>query len=211
MTETPTGEAVSQGVESPSPAVSLTYSAIHEQIAGDQAPAGRLDLVVIGLRLIAVYFLADGVLLLVTLPILWLMNAPFPGGPFSQFLYALTPSATKFAVAVAIWMVAKPIGRWALRDVPALVGGPRARYSAAQLQALLFSVLGLYLAAYACRHLATLTMLLASRAENSIVYDTRDEFRETGITMVVELAVAAVIFFGARGLSKLWHNARSTR
>ncbi|QOV90440.1 hypothetical protein [Humisphaera borealis] len=193
--------------EATAPAGSLAYSTGDEHSIPDQAPVGRLDVAVIGMRLLATYFVATSAPALVTYPFLALSIKNIS---IQYELVRLAPSLAGLAIGMALWFIARPAARWMLRDVSGLVGAPRARLSAAHAQSLAFSVLGLALGAYACRHVATIGIAVTAPGIDGMVQDKSALLRESGIDLFVEGAVASGIFFGARGIAYLWHRARAT-
>ena len=171
------------------------------------APAGRIDWAVIAVRLAAVWCFYSAVPLLYSLPLLF---AGSDGFPWSYRLSVFVPHVVSLGLGIALWAAARGLARWMLADVPP-VGGPAGpavppaqQVSAADAQAVCFSVAGAIFAVYALRYLP-------------YAFFPADEFgtiqpgvnRGYLIQFVVEAAAGAGLFFGARGLSNLWHRVRA--
>lgn len=90
--------------------------------------------------------------------------------------------------------------------------GPQREGEIGHLQAVAFSVLGLYLIAEALPNLVVLGMIYDIRSpfEWTLEYRPAANGLSVFMTELVRTAVGVAFFLGARGLTNYWHRARST-
>ncbi|MCP3905557.1 MAG: hypothetical protein GY715_18175 [Planctomycetes bacterium] len=162
-------------------------------------------------RVFAIYALFQG---LVYLPSLGLIFDPVFGGTTSGFassiarlLWSLHP-VFMFAAAAFLWRWSWLVASWMVgHDIQDAVAEPesaRQRATLAEIQAVAFSVIGLWL-------LVHVTVDLAEDAAY-LVY-TEAEVADRGwiasyFRMAVQLALGIWLLFGARGLVRLLHRLR---
>lgn len=120
------------------------------------------------------------------------------------------PNAAQLIIGIVIWLLSKPFGRWALRDVPMAPGLRRSHVSTAQLQSQAFAVLGLLLVAFSLRHLPRILTCVIPTAFDGIYYDNSLVLRETAIELAVESVFGIAVFFGAAGLTRMWQRVRTS-
>jgi hypothetical protein len=171
-------------------------------------PASRYDMAIIAARLLAMYFISSAAPAIVLAPVLFLIGEG--AGSFRYEIIQALPSAAQMIIGIAIWLLSKPFGRWALRDVPLAPSLPRSRVSTAQLQSQAFAVLGLLLVAFSLRHAPTIITYVIPSAVGGIYYDNSLALRAAVIEFAVELAFGVAVFFGAAGLTRMWQRVRAS-
>lgn len=172
------------------------------------APPGRVDWAVIAVRLAAIWCLANGLPLVLGLPLLFAGDDALP---WSYRLSTLAPSGLSLGFGIVLWASAHALARRMLADVPPAAAAspsepPHSRMSVADVQAVCFSVVGVVLAALAVRHLP---LVFPALNDSNGAYERTGVDRGYMFRFLAEAATGAGLFFGARGLSNLWLRVRS--
>jgi hypothetical protein len=209
--EEPTSASSAQDAETETPAaVDLDYaSGAAPAISVSNAPPGRLDWAVIGVRLTALWCLFSAIPGIFLLPVVFSESRGVRSVPFTYRMATVLPYLAYAIVGIILWLIATSLGRRMLVDVPSMEPADGETSSsgskASDAQALAFSVAGVVFAALALRHLPSAFEALSNRSQygdEDFAATRADRF--ILIQIVVELAIGIGLFLGARGLANVW-------
>jgi hypothetical protein len=200
-------EADAETVAQDTPA--LPYATESTPVAGGDyhAPMSRGDVAVLALRLLGVFLMIQGSAFLGMLGMVFSGFGSGAGGLGSAV--ALTaPYGIYFGLGIVLVATAGWVG-------PKLLPNARrsddaaGRASARDIQAVAFSVVGVWIAVWSVAELASATWYLifrtARRSDDRTAWDMASPLL---VQFAFKAGVGIVLFLGAKGLAKLWHRVR---